>query len=127
MKKWIEENWDEVVIYLVTLFGAVCEMFYAADLAGTRFHPKWYMIVMAMVAAIIAAWLAENKGILFAKKAGAIPENAKVGRRGNLFWPRMPLAFGFGFVIQAALPSILQMLINAAPSFISATFGGGQP
>lgn len=125
MKKWLSENWDEVVVYLFTLFGAVCEMYYAADIAGVKFHPKWYLIAMAMVAAIGAAWLAENKGILFFKKEGAIPAHAKAGRRGNLAWPRIPLAFAFGFVIQAALPQIIEALTKVVTSSTLGVLTGG--
>jgi hypothetical protein len=124
MKKWISENWDEAVVYLATFFGAFCEMVYSARIAKTAYHVDWLYIVLAAVASVCAAWLAENRGIAFAKKIGVTVSDVKAGRRKNLAL-RLLLGFGFGFWIMAALPSILQALISGAPSIISGMLTGG--
>lgn len=123
MTKWVKENWDEAVVYLVTFFGAFCQMVYTARTAGARFKIDWLYIVLGAVASAIAAWLAENRGIAFAKKAGVTLEDAKKGRRANI-WLRVILGFVFGFVGMAALPSILQALTNGAPAFVNGVLNG---
>ena len=124
MKKWLSENWDEAVVYLVTFFGAFCEMVYSARIANTAYHVDWLYIVLGAVASTAAAWLAENRGIAFAKKVGVTVEDAKKGRRRNIGL-RLLLGFGFGFWIMAALPSILQAIVTSAPSIINGMITGG--
>lgn len=125
MKKWLSDNWDEAVVYCVTFFGAFCQMVYTARLAGAKFQVDWLYIVLGAVTSAIAAWMAENKGILFAKKAGVSVDTVKQGRRGN-FWLRIVLGFVFGFVGMTALPSILQALANGAPAFVNGVLAGAQ-
>lgn len=123
MKRWLSENWDEAVVYLVTFFGAFCQMVYTARIAGSKFQIDWLYIVLGAVTAAIAAWLAENKGIVFAKKAGVSVDDVKKGRRGN-FVLRLVLGFVFGFVGMTALPSVLQALANGAPAFVNGVLTG---
>lgn len=124
MKKWISQNWDEATVYLMTFFGAFCEMVYSARIAKEAYHVDWLYLVLGAVASAAAAWLAENRGIAFAKKIGVTTDTAKTGRRKNIVF-RLLLGFGFGFWIMAALPSILQALINGAPSIITGMLTGG--
>jgi hypothetical protein len=124
MKKWLSKNWDEVIVYIVTLFGAFCEMVYSARIAKTVYHVDWLYLVLGAVASAAAAWLAENRGIAFAKKIGVTVSDAKTGRRKNIVF-RLLLGFGFGFWIMAALPSILQGLVTGAPSIINGMLTGG--
>jgi len=125
MKKWLSENWDEAVVYVFTFFGAFCQMVYTARLARESFHVDWLYIVLGAVTSVFAAWAAENKGIVFAKKAGVPVEVVKKGRRGNILL-RIVLGFVFGFVGMTALPSILQALANGAPAFVNGVLAGGQ-
>ena len=121
---WVKEDWDEALVYLVTFFGAFCELVYTARIAGAKFNIDWLFIVLGAVASIGAAWLAENRGIAFARKIGVTTDDAKKGRRGNL-WLRLFLGFVFGFVGMAALPSLLQAAVNGAPAFVNGVLTGG--
>jgi hypothetical protein len=123
MKKWISENWDEAMVYLLALFGAFCQMVYVARIAGARFELDWLYIVLGIVTSAVATWLAENYGIKFAKKVGVPIEIPKNGRRGNLV-VRLLLGFCFGFVGMAALPNILQWMQNGAPAFMNGVLAG---
>lgn len=123
MKVWFKENWDELTVYIVTFFGAFCQLVYVARIAGAKFKVDWLYIVLGGVVSAIAAWLAENKGIAFAKKAGVTIEEVKKGRRGNVIL-RLILGFVFGFVGMAALPSVLQALTNGAPAFVNGVLTG---
>jgi hypothetical protein len=119
--------WDEALVYIVTLAGTFWALMYSAGLAGKAFHPDLLWSGLAVFVALIAAWIAENRGILILKKFGAIKEDDKVkakdGRRKNLFW-RVVLGFGLGFVIQSSLPDIIPAITGAIPAMVRAALGG---
>jgi len=123
MKKWLSENWDEIVVYVFTVLGAIWSMIYAARQSGEKFHLDVFWAVLALVVSIGSAWLAENRGMAAAQKLGIISD-AKAGRRKNLVL-RLGLGFAFGFLIQASLPQILEALTRMVPGLIQGVISGG--
>jgi len=121
MKKWLSENWDEMIVYLFALAGAIWALMNVARQSGATFHLDVFSTGMAVMGSLGATWLAENRGMAAAQKLGVISD-AKAGRRKNIVL-RLGLGFAFGFLIQSSLPQIIEALTKVVPGLIQGSLG----
>ncbi len=122
MKKWFSEKWDEGLVYLFTFGGVIGYGVYAARLDGKSFHPDLWALAGAVVVSMGLSWLAENRGVKAAEKAGVIDAH-RTGKRSNIVI-RLFLGAAFGFIGQMALPEILDAVGKFVIGSVQAALGG---
>lgn len=109
--EWLEKVWDDGLVYVASVIGSLCALWYTAEQAGQKFALKLgYVIIAAFLAIIgtgIVEWMrhraAEQKGTLVAHLTG----------KKNRILPRMGVSWAVGYVVQLAFPIVADALAKA--------------
>jgi hypothetical protein len=107
---FIASTWDDVLVYLASVVGSICALWYVADKAGAKFTIKLGYVIIAAFLAILGMALLEYARHAAAEKKGSLAAHI-MGKRSRVL-PRIGVSWAIGFVVQLAFPGVIENLVN---------------